>query len=71
MGSIMIRCPATGRALPTGFRADRESFARMPVFFARAYCPHCNAHHEWFAREAWVDEAPAEHNAREERRVAA
>lgn len=70
MGSIMISCPATGHALPTGFRADRESFARMPVFFARAFCPHCNAHHEWFAREAWVDEAPVEQHS-PERRVAA
>ena len=60
MGAIMIRCPATGSAVPTGLRADRQSFARMPVFFARAYCPRCGAHHEWFAREAWVDEPTLE-----------
>jgi hypothetical protein len=57
MGAIMIRCSATGQAISTGFRSDRHSFARMPVFFARAYCPHCQTHHEWFAQEAWVQEA--------------
>jgi hypothetical protein len=60
MGSVMIRCPQTGRAIPTGMRADRASFNRMPVFMARAYCRLCRVEHEWFAREAWVDE-PHEH----------
>jgi len=56
MGQIMIHCPVTKRAISTGFHADRNSFARMPVFIARAQCPHCKAQHEWFAREAWVEE---------------
>ena len=56
MGSIMIACPATGRALATGMRADRERFGRTPVFFARAFCPHCRTQHEWFAKDAWVEE---------------
>lgn len=56
MGSIMIKCPVTGTAIPTGIRADRSSFSRTPVFMARAYCPLCRTEHEWFAREAWVRE---------------
>jgi hypothetical protein len=58
MGAVMIRCLATGQAIPTGFHADSRSFSRTAVFFARAHCPHCNAQHEWFAREAWVEEEP-------------
>jgi len=57
MGTVMIKCPGTGRDIPTGMRADRLSFSAMPVFFARVLCPLCNAEHEWFAREAWVCEA--------------
>ncbi len=56
MGIVMIKCPQTGSAIPTGIKADRESFQSSAVFFARTYCPICQANHEWFAREAWVYE---------------
>jgi len=65
MGIVMIRCPQTGREIPTGIVADRESFQAMPVFFARVNCPICRTEHEWFAKEAWVcDSAPARHTSR-------
>jgi hypothetical protein len=57
MGVVMIKCPDTGREIPTGMTADRASFAATPVFFARSYCPICRAEHEWFAQQAWVCEA--------------
>jgi hypothetical protein len=56
MGMVMVKCPETGRAIPTGITIDRESFQRSPVFFRRTRCPICNTEHAWFAREAWVDE---------------
>lgn len=60
MGNVMIECPETGRAVPTGLRAEQKDFARQPVFFSRSYCPHCDRDHEWFAGDAWVEatEAP-------------
>ncbi|MGH6767907.1 MAG: hypothetical protein ACRECO_02675 [Xanthobacteraceae bacterium] len=57
MGTVMIRCPDTGREIPTGMVADRKSFNSTPVFFARVFCPVCRTEHEWFAKEAWVCEA--------------
>jgi hypothetical protein len=54
MGIVMIKCPDTGREIPTGMIADRDRFNSMPVFFARVYCPVCRTEHEWFAKEAWV-----------------
>ena len=54
MGMVMIKCPETGRDIPTGMVADRASFRATPVFFARALCPFCRAEHEWFAQQAWV-----------------
>jgi hypothetical protein len=54
MGHVMIKCPDTGCDISTGIVADRASFHATPVFFARAFCPVCEAEHEWFAREAWV-----------------
>jgi hypothetical protein len=59
MGTVVIRCPATGITLPTGIRADRLKFACSPVFFADTYCPACETEHRWFAREAWVEEPEA------------
>jgi hypothetical protein len=59
MGMVMVKCAETGRAIPTGIKADRESFQRSPVFFARTQCPICHTEHAWFAREAWVHEPRA------------
>src|SRR5262249_26261417 len=59
MGAVMVRCPQTGRNIPTGLTTDRESFEAMPVFFARVHCPICRTEHEWFAKEAWVLEKMA------------
>jgi hypothetical protein len=56
MGMVMVKCPQTGRAIPTGIETDQESFQRCTVFFARTRCPICCTEHAWFAREAWVDE---------------
>jgi hypothetical protein len=38
MGLIMIRCPESGREIPTGIEMDMAEFQRAPVFF-----PRCNA----------------------------
>jgi hypothetical protein len=51
MGMVMIRCPETGSAIPTGIKTDGERF------FSRTYCRICAATHEWFAKEAWVYES--------------
>jgi hypothetical protein len=67
MGMVMIKCPQTGRAIPTGIEVDRERFRCSPVFFSRTHCPVCRTSHDWFAREAWVRE-PA---AQPQRRLAA
>ena len=53
---LMIKCPASGRDIPTGIEMDRRSFARTPVFFSRTYCPLCRTNHEWFAKQAWIHE---------------
>jgi hypothetical protein len=58
MGAVMIRCPQTGRAIPTGLEMSADDFARTPVFFARTRCPICQSDHEWFAPQAWVCDSP-------------
>ena len=59
MGMVMVKCPQTGRAIPTGMKTDRERFRRSTVFFGRTHCPICHTDHAWFAQEAWVHEPSA------------
>jgi hypothetical protein len=59
MGTVMVKCPKTGREIPTGLEVEAESFYSSPVFFARTYCPICRKDHEWFAGDAWVCESNA------------
>jgi hypothetical protein len=42
MGMVMVKCPQTGHAIPTGIKTDRESFRQSPVFFARTRCLICH-----------------------------
>lgn len=56
MGMVMVECPQSGQAIATGIKTDFESFRRSTVFFARTRCPICKIDHEWFARQAWVQE---------------
>lgn len=56
MGMVMIKCLETGSAIPTGIKMDQDRFRQSPVFFARTFCPICQSNHEWFARDAWVEE---------------
>ena len=60
MGTVMIRCPNTGRAISTGIRADVATFHATPVFFSQVLCPLCQLTHEWFAKDAWICDMPGE-----------
>jgi hypothetical protein len=63
MGILMIRCSKTGRAISTGTFVEPAAFRSSPVFFGQTYCPHCDATHEWFAKDAWVCESePSDEN---------
>jgi hypothetical protein len=71
MGMLMIRCPGTGRAIPTGRYVSPADFGSSPVFFSRTYCTYCRTMHEWFAKQAWVSDAEcSECENTDDRRVA-
>ena len=58
MTAIMIRCPNTGRVIPTGVEADPFTFIHIPDVLSRSKCPVCGAQHVWWVREAWLDSNP-------------
>jgi hypothetical protein len=56
VGTLMIKCPNTGRTISTGITTDAPSFGSTPVFFSRTFCPICRINHDWFAKDAWVSD---------------
>ena len=54
MGVMMITCPNTGRAVPTGIETDGLSFAAIPDVPIQTKCPVCGSVHVWWKREAWI-----------------
>ena len=54
MGSMMIRCPGTGRPVFTGIEIERTSFNQLPEVEARLRCPLCGGEHVWTKRGAWL-----------------
>ena len=57
-GTVMIRCPRTGRAVSTEIETEASVFERLPDVNARMRCPVCGSEHTWTAREAWLSGPP-------------
>jgi hypothetical protein len=54
MAVVFTRCPVTGQPIDTGIEIDETSFASLPSFVGRVYCPHCSTEHEWSKEQAWL-----------------
>jgi len=56
MGQVMIKCPVTGKPLPTGFNMPKASFASATLTNnSVGPCPHCGQMHTWSKADAWVE----------------
>jgi hypothetical protein len=58
MGTVMIRCPRTGRAVSTEIDTELTVFERLPYVSSRLRCPACGETHVWTARDAWLGDPP-------------
>ncbi len=58
MGTVMIRCPRTNRAVSTQIGTEVSVFERLPEVASRLRCPACGEEHVWTARDAWLSDAP-------------
>jgi len=58
MSSVMIRCPATGRAVSTAIETDPGVFRKLPIVPARMSCPACGQDHVWTVSSAWLEGEP-------------
>jgi hypothetical protein len=58
MGSVMIRCPSTGRSVSTAIETEPSVFRRLPKLSARMTCPACGQEHVWLTSSAWLSGSP-------------
>ena len=54
MPKIFTTCLVTGQPIDTGIEIDEASFALLPAFVGKIFCPHCNSEHEWSKETARV-----------------
>jgi hypothetical protein len=52
---VMIRCPVTGRAVPTGLTADPTTWEARPIGLNRVPCPECKQVHAWSKSDASLE----------------
>jgi phage terminase large subunit GpA-like protein len=52
---VMIRCPESGEAVPTGVRIDPASFEAGNRRKWTFVCPHCFREHTWSLDDAWTE----------------
>jgi hypothetical protein len=54
MLQLMIECSRTGRLIPTGIETDAVTYASLPRFEAKTFCPYCRRNHSWSKRDASI-----------------
>ena len=47
MSKLFATCLVTGQLIDTNIEIDEASFARLPGFVGKIFCPHCGSEHEW------------------------
>lgn len=47
MAKLFATCLVTGQPIDTNIEIDEASFARLPAFTGKIFCPHCRIEHEW------------------------
>ncbi len=55
MGMIKIKCPKTGKDVPTGIAMDLQSFGSSTFTNNGVRCPHCGEMHIWSKADAFVE----------------
>ena len=55
---LMIRCPKTGKAVPTGIAMDPASYVSAGLENNVTRCPHCGERHRWSKEQVfWETES--------------
>ncbi|MFA5516344.1 MAG: hypothetical protein WDA20_08660 [Desulfuromonadales bacterium] len=58
MPEILIRCPVTGKDVPTGVALPAATFLKAEIDTFPVACPHCGQRHAWSKAEAYLQVPP-------------
>jgi len=57
--SVLIKCPSTGKNIPTGIRLTcADDLNKITLVRRFTQCPHCKAVHGWVPSDAALEPAP-------------
>lgn len=56
MGTVVIKCPKTGKTISTGIGMDKSSFENSNLSNNSVSCPACGGMHTWNKKDAWVQD---------------
>jgi len=55
MASVVIKCPNTGKQVPTGFNMDESSFKSNDLSLNTFTCSECGNKHTWNKDQASLE----------------
>ena len=58
MGDILVKCPHTFQAVPTGLKAEWVLLGSLPPVAIPFVCAACGQTHTWKRQDAWIGNAP-------------
>ena len=58
MPEVLIRCPVTGKDVPTGIALPGKVFLHAEIETRPVACPHCGQEHPWSKSEAFLRTPP-------------
>jgi hypothetical protein len=57
MSNILIRCPTSGNAVPTGLDTNKIDFEALGKIQFAVVCSACGKTHRWKKPKAWIEGA--------------
>ena len=59
MPEVLIKCPSTGKPIPTGIAMSKQLFESAMMQGNSVQCPHCQQMHTWDKGDAYLEEEKA------------
>jgi endogenous inhibitor of DNA gyrase (YacG/DUF329 family) len=56
MAMVMIKCPRSGKAVPTGMDLDPDAFDSSEFGDLALECPECPEIHPWSKEDAFLED---------------
>lgn len=59
MSILYVKCPATGKDIPTELEMTKEAFKTADISPQPVRCPYCERDHTWYKSDAFLKQQRA------------